>query len=139
MLHNYPMTSSEVEILYKNTYIPTMQYIMPFTLEQLIHALNNENQLGSLIRTTVKNWFWHTGFSPFDNHHINVTHNKTKWLQCISDFVHTHNIHLVCAIQSEKLARKGDVYIMEQAYMLNLSNTEICQLLLVIFRRCLTC
>jgi Reverse transcriptase (RNA-dependent DNA polymerase) len=37
MRHNHPLTSSEVEILYKNIYIPTMQYIMPFTCTKKDH------------------------------------------------------------------------------------------------------
>ena len=31
ILLNNPLTSYEVKILYKNIYIPTMRYIMPFT------------------------------------------------------------------------------------------------------------
>jgi hypothetical protein len=143
MLNNHPLTSSEVEILYKNIYIPTMQYIMPFTctkkdhiqnvasksitlflkkfgyasrttqdviygptklgglgwydleletgmsqLARLIHALNNKNQLGQLIQTNIKNWCWHIGFSPFEYSHIQIKHDKTNWLQRISEFVH---------------------------------------------------
>jgi hypothetical protein len=175
MLNNHPLTSSEVEILYKNIYIPTMQYIMSFTctkkdhlqkvasksitlflkkigydsttsrvygptklgglgwydlelesgisqLARLIHARNDKNQLGQLIRTTIKNWFWHIGFSPFEYSHIQIKHDKTNWLQRISEL---HAMHLECTIKSETLARKGDVYIMEQAYKLNLLSSEI--------------
>jgi hypothetical protein len=94
-------------------------------LARLIHALNNENQLGQLIRTTIKNWCWHIGFSPFEYSHIQIKHDKTNWLQRISEFVHLHTIHLECTIKCKTLAREGDVYIMEQAYKLNLLGSEI--------------
>jgi hypothetical protein len=37
MLNKHPLTSSEVEILYKNIYIPTMRYIMQFTCSKKDH------------------------------------------------------------------------------------------------------
>jgi hypothetical protein len=94
-------------------------------LERLLHALNDENQLGLLIRATIANWCWHIGFSPFKNNHIKIKHDETNWLQRISEFVHSHNIHLECTIKGKKLAREGDVFIMEQAYKLNLTGAEI--------------
>jgi hypothetical protein len=77
-------------------------------------------KLGQLTRTTIKNWFWHIGFSPFEYSHIQIKHDETNWLQHISDFVHLHTIHFECSIKSENTVgkRKADVYIMEQAYEL---------------------
>jgi hypothetical protein len=54
-----------------------------------------------------------------------AAHDETVWLKKVYEFIQEHNIKVYCPIKSELLQREGDVYIMEQAYKLGLSDAEI--------------
>jgi hypothetical protein len=54
-----------------------------------------------------------------------AAHDESVWLKKVYEFIQEHIIKVNCPMKSEPLQREGNVYIMEQAYKLGLSDTEI--------------
>jgi hypothetical protein len=73
--------------------------------------------LEKLTQAAITNWFWTIEYSPFDS----PAHDERFG----SKRVHSGAQYSVnCPIKSKPLQREGDVFIMEQAYKLGLSDAE---------------